>query len=138
METMEMVLEIIPAMVPEEVLVMAPAAVLAVAPAAVPAVAPAVVPAVAPAVVPAVALAAVPAEALVAGAAVLAVHKEVLEYMEILIRTSEKERADAGKSFQMDGFSTIRMEKMQKMSGAIYIMELQAERTGIVLDRMNT
>ena len=130
METMEMVLEIIPAMVPEEVLVMAPAAVLAVAPAA--------VPAVAPAVVPAVALAAVPAEALVAGAAVLAVHKEVLEYMEILIRTSEKERADAGKSFQMDGFSTIRMEKMQKMSGAIYIMELQAERTGIVLDRMNT
>ena len=134
METMEMVLEIIPAMVPEEVLVMAPAAVLAVAPAAVPA----VVPAVAPAVVPAVALAAVPAEALVAGAAVLAVHKEVLEYMEILIRTSEKERADAGKSFQMDGFSTIRMEEMQKMSGAIYIMELQAERTGIVLDRMNT
>ena len=130
METMEMVLEIIPAMVPEEVLVMAPAAVLAVAPAAVPAVAPAVVPAVAPA--------AVPAEALAAGAAVLAVHKEVLEYMEILIRTSEKERADAGKSFQMDGFSTIRMEKMQKMSGAIYIMELQAERTGIVLDRMNT
>ena len=130
METMEMVLEIIPAMVPEEVLVMAPAAVLAVAPAA--------VPAVAPAVVPAVALAAVTAEALVAGAAVLAVHKEVLEYMEILIRTSEKERADAGKSFQMDGFSTIRMEKMQKMSGAIYIMELQAERTGIVLDRMNT
>ena len=130
METMEMVLEIIPAMVPEEVLVMAPAAVLAVAPAA--------VPAVAPAVVPAVALAAVPAEALVAGAAVLAVHKEVLEYMEILIRTSEKERADAGKSFQMDGFSTIRMEEMQKMSGAIYIMELQAERTGIVLDRMNT
>ena len=123
---MEMVLEIIPAMVPEEVLVMAPAAVLAVAPAAV------------PAVVPAVALAAVPAEALAAGAAVLAVHKEVLEYMEILIRTSEKERADAGKSFQMDGFSTIRMEEMQKMSGAIYIMELQAERTGIVLDRMNT
>ena len=126
METMETVLEIIPAMVPEEVLVMAPA------------VAPAAVPAVAPAVVPAVALAAVPAEALAAGAAVLAVHKEVLEYMEILIRTSEKERADAGKSFQMDGFSTIRMEEMQKMSGAIYIMELQAEQTGIVLDRMNT
>lgn len=123
---METVLEIIPAMVPEEVLVMAPA------------VAPAAVPAVAPAVVPAVALAAVPAEALAAGAAVLAVHKEVLEYMEILIRTSEKERADAGKSFQMDGFSTIRMEEMQKMSGAIYIMELQAEQTGIVLDRMNT
>ena len=123
---METVLEIIPAMVPEEVLVMAPA------------VAPAAVPAVAPAVVPAVALPAVPAEALAAGAAVLAVHKEVLEYMEILIRTSEKERAGAGKSFQMDGFSTIRMEEMQKMSGAIYIMELQAEQTGIVLDRMNT
>lgn len=123
---METVLEIIPAMVPEEVLVMAPA------------VAPAAVPAVAPAVVPAVALAAVPAEALAAGAAVLAVHKEVLEYMEILIRTLEKERVDAGKSFQMDGFSTIRMEEMQKMSGAIYIMELQAEQTGIVLDRMNT
>ena len=126
---METVLAAIPTMAPAAIPAMVPAAILAMAPAAIPITVPEAVLIMAPA--------AVLAEVLAAGEAVLAVPKAVLEYMEMLIQMSEKERADAGKSFRMDGFSIIQTEEMQKMSGAIYIMVLQAERTGIVSDRTN-
>ena len=111
-------------------------------PVVIPIIAPAAIPIMVPVVIPIMILAAIlimaPAAVLAVGEAVLAVPKAVLEYMEMLIQMSEKARADDGKSFQMDGFSIMRTEEMQKMSGAIYIMVLQAERTGIVSDRTNT